>query len=325
VEPVDPRPFVERYRGTPWDSSPPPPTVILVERRAPFSWPLALAGVVLVGVVIGAVAMVARPKPTGLAAFVQMTTEPATMTTRPRPTPALTTESPPLTTQPPLTMAPSLPTATLPAGPGRAFVARMLDPNGSYTLAATGAFLYGNEDGTFKFQMDVAGPDLDGSFTLAENRVRTTALVIVKDGVEYVRPAGEPWMRQSGIPSGMPGDLFAGKIPAADWMALEYVGAEQSGGERLHHLRLPIVDWRAFSRLILEKDDGGTINELSFDIWVTDTGEPRTAEFKFDAVLRAAGVEADITFSMSYQFSRFGEKFVIEAPARFVDDEQQAG
>jgi hypothetical protein len=172
--------------------------------------------------------------------------------------------------------------------------------------------------------MKVAGQDVDGKIELSQDRERYRADVIVKDGIQYVRPAGEGWIRQA-APLGTFTNPFVGRTSTADWVGMERVETVRRDGQLLHHLRLPDFDWQTMSSSLLDENAGGMeIKQLLFDIWVTDNGVPASANIAFDGTTRANGIEADFTFDLDYTFTKFGEPIVIEAPQNY-DDETDPG
>jgi hypothetical protein len=215
--------------------------------------------------------------------------------------------------------APPVDLGPLPDHPAAAFRERMLRGAESYRFDLTGSMEVGNERLTLEVSLDVAGADYEGTMKVNQERVRVTAELIVKDGVQYTRAPGGEWMREAERPGAMPGDLF-NSIGAEGWSALEYVGPDTRDGDRLHHLQIPLVDWEKISESFLDGERaGGSIRTLNVDIWVTRDGRPRRAEIALDATVREGAVEVDMTYSFTYQISGYGDPIEIRAPEDFTD------
>ena len=190
----------------------------------------------------------------------------------------------------------------------------------TYVVDSEGTFAFGNERGRMHISVKVAGDDLDGTVELAQDRVRYRTAVIIKDGVEYVRPSGEGWTRQ---PTNIDAvaNPFGSQTGPTSWFGLENVGTVRRKGELQHHLRIPDVNWRELSSTFVDENAGGMeIRELTFDVWVSPNGIPSLARIAFDGIARAHGVEADMTFAFDYVFSNFGDTIVIEAPQDYDAD-----
>jgi hypothetical protein len=93
------------------------------------------------------------------------------------------------------------------------------------------------------------------------------------------------------------------------------VGTTKVAGRRLHHLRIPDVEWRRLSRSLLgENGEGVRINRLGYDVFVTKQGLPQVTRLGVDGTVIQAGFEVDVTFDFEYRFSRFGQRVRIDAP-----------
>jgi hypothetical protein len=210
----------------------------------------------------------------------------------------------------------------LPDSPMAAFRERMVRGDSSYHLDMDGSMQIGNERMALVVSLDVAGADFEGTMKIKQDRVRVTADLLVVDGVQYTRPSGGEWLRVEGPAEDMPGDVFS-SIGSDGWDALEYVGPVKRDGARLHHLRVPLVDWQRISSGFLDGGRSGlTIRSLRFDIWVTKDGKPRQAKIAFDGTVREGIVEVDMTYDFDYRFSRFGDPFEIRPPTRFTDPDK---
>jgi hypothetical protein len=333
--PDDGRSFTERYRGTQWDTSQvgalTPTDLAPARRRGPSILLLAGVGMLLAVVALtGVILYTDSQRPAYLPAAVLPTSSPesttptATATPQsaisPSPAPSVPVSAPPASATPgaPASATPKAP-LVLPDDPAAAFVARMLH-GASYSVKADGEFDFGGEKGSWGFAMDVAGRDLSGVFKIHQKRIRIVTDIIVKDGVQYDKLAGEGWVREEGVPEGMPMDLFATTQGPQSWDGLEYVGSTTRNQRQLHHLRLPAALLPGLSAMWIDEYDGGLVlNDFSFDLWITDDGRPQSSDLVFDGTVRSAGVEIDMTFNMRYSFSRWGDDIVIERPAHFTD------
>lgn len=339
-EPNDGRSFTERYRGTQWDSSTPIAPVIgratagptPLQRGGPSILLLAGVGMLLAVVaVIGVLLYTDSQRPGFLPAAVLPSSSPAdslpaatlastpSVAISPSATPSSSLSAPPASVTPPAASPTPTEPLVLPDDPAEAFVARMLY-GASYSVTADGRFDFGGEEGSWGFEMDVAGSDLGGVFTIAQKRVRLVTDIIVKENIQYDKPAGEGWVRREGNPEGMPMDILAAHRGPQSFEGLEYVGAVRRDRMQLHHLRLPSAFLPQLSTMWLDEYDGGLVlHDFSFDLWITDDGRPRSADVVFDGTVRSAGAEVDMTFNMNYRFSRWGEPTVIEAPEQYTD------
>lgn len=335
AEPNDGRSFTERYRGTQWDTSPlgglAASDLTPARRGGPSILLLAGVGMLLVVVaVIGVMLFSGSQQPAYLPAAVLPTSSPPAsqptataspgVATSPSPAPSVPVSAPPASASAaaPASATP-IPPLVLPDNPADAFVARMLY-GASYSVEADGQFDFGGERGSWGFVMDVGGSDLSGVFTIAQKRLRLVTDIVVKDDIQYDRPAGEGWVRREGTPEGMPMDIFSAHHGPQSFEGLEYVGAVTRNRAQLHHLRLPSAFLPDLSTMWLDEFDGGLVlHDFTFDLWVTDDGRPRSASVVFDGTVRSAGAEVDMTFNMDYRFSRWGEPIVIEPPEHYTD------
>lgn len=196
----------------------------------------------------------------------------------------------------------------------------MLRGDATYTVETEGQFAVGNDRLAWNSTMDVAGRDLSGSMRISQQRVRVLTDIIVKDDVQYTRLAGEEWIREEGVPQGMPMALFLTTNPSGSYSGLEYVKAVKRDGRQLHHLRMPQSFVPGLTDEMIAGYEGGlSVRSLTLDLWVTGDGKPAAANLTFDATARAAGVEVDMTIEMAYRFTRWGDDIVIEAPEQFTD------
>jgi hypothetical protein len=315
--------YSERYRGTQWNGAPAIAQPAAPQRtRGGVNMLLVVGVLLLIGTIAGLALSFASRPPAGivpaadLASGKPLPTPSPRITHDPRPSPSPT----PLRRTPPARPSPSpADLGPMPDHPAEAFVWRMLQADASYRVVADGRFEAGNERFTMKIEMDVAGSDVKGSVTVAQKRVRATVDMIVKDGAQYMRIPGEGWVREDGPPEAMPGDIFGYEADAYD--GLEYLGRVTRDGKKLHHLRLLTDDVEALTRGLRDElgDAALDIRKLRFDIWVTADGRPRSALIRFDGTVRVDGAELDMTFNFDFRFTKWGEKFVIEAPARYSD------
>lgn len=184
----------------------------------------------------------------------------------------------------------------------------------------------GNERLQWTYTMDVAGHDLSGIYTISQGRVRAVTEIIVKDNVQYTRLAGEGWVREPGVPTGMPGDMFETTDVDQSFDGMEYVGLVNHGGRKLHYLRLPQVPLAELNALIGDQFAGGLIlHDFGFDLWIRDDGRPRSAAVLMDGTVVSQGVELDLTVNFDYIYSRWGEPVTVEAPEQFTDPDRTDG
>ena len=331
--------FSERFRGTQWDTSSRGPgpvghpaspftpqvagqNVPQLERRAGPSVLLIVGALCLVGALVG-IGVYAATRPPPIA-------PPAGAERAPQRTPYRPPTLPPKTTAPGPTLPATLPTqpvasttrpsfGPLPDNPAGAFAALMLRGDASYLADVEGTVAFGNERGTLSIELKVSGSDSESTWEVNQGRQRALSSAIVKDGRYYLKLIGEPWTLQP-TREYLPREPFTEMAPE-DWQLLEYVGPDNQGGRSLHLLRAPAFDWQSLSESFsLDPHGAGVeVHELSFEVWVTKSGVPRLAKFSIEATGRAEGVEVDVTYSIGYRITRFGEPVDIEAP-QVTDD-----
>jgi hypothetical protein len=282
---------------------------------------LLIVGMALAAVaVLGALVFVANNMPKGQSPLDVSIARAPERTPIPPPT-RPPTPSPSSASLPPATYQPSspLPTHDLPDDPALAFAARMNAGSASYRVDCRGSFVVGNTVGNFSSSTSVSGADMAGEYEFSMGRIRVAAEVVVKDGAQYVRPSGEEWTRIADVESSMPGDLLT-TFGATDWGLMKVVGRERRDGQRVHHLRIPNVDWQALSETLFE-DQGELIKGVKLDVWVTPSGVPVEAKLSVEGTTTEDGVELDFEIDFDYRFTRFGEPLPIEAPTDYsVDD-----
>lgn len=351
-EPNDSQSFMERYRGTQWDTSLAPGRAPSVGPAAPApegyagtpppmypSSPpqthpgshrersggtslLLLAGIAtfVVAFAVVVIAFMSQPPVTPIVALPPVTSRPVTQATA-MPT-AVPTQATSTASVPPQ-QASAVPTpselAPLPDDPARAFATRMQRGDATYVVVCQGNFAIGNESATIDIETKVSGDDLDASVLVDQQRERVRLWIVVKDGVEYLRPVGSDWLRQ-GPPTAAPATHLLGLIEPEAWATLENVGHARRDGQTVHHLRVPRINWETLNTLFISQEQSSTIRTLNFDIWVTSSGVPVRAELTFDGTMREFGFEVDMTYELEYRFSNFGEPVTIEAPAEYEEN-----
>lgn len=342
--------FAERYRGTQWDNSGQPieplqavlsPRPDLPHEKQPEQrfdsrterkdgvGALFIIGVVSMLLALGGIGFytISYLNAQAPAVVILPTATPAmdAVALGSSPTPATTPSVSPSASPSPTAPASPTPRPTLgplPDDPVAAFAWSIGRDDTSYVVDCSGTFAIGNERGTIDSNARVSGQDMDGTFEIDQDRVRVRTSIIVKDGVEYLRPVGDTWYKSEGPPTQMPADIFAFVEPY-QWQSMENAGTEKRRGQTVHHLRVPAVDWQALGSLFIDQDEAGVeIRDLRFDLWITPRGEPVEATIVFDGTIRSFGVELDMTYELEYRYSQFGEPQVIEPPADFEDGGQ---
>lgn len=304
----DPRPFVERYRGTEFDQVPATMPVAQRRRGIPLTWTVLIGGVlVLLAISVSVVFMlVGQRKPTGLAEFRNGT--PARVYVRPAATAAASSSVAPTA----MPTAVAQPWRSDPSHPATLFIAQMTRPDLTYHLAAGAGITAASEPMHLEYDMDVAGNDYAVTVELTAGGTATVMDMVVKNGTFYGRVDGGEWARADGAPPA--GESF-GEATASSWQGVEYIGPEIRSGKRLHHLRLPVYSWpgpadRAF--VVVRAP-----SVFVWDVWVDETGRPRTAEISFEMTVRMYNQNVALTFDFDYRFSKVGKPITISVPLEF--------
>lgn len=199
--PEDPRPFVERYRGTQWDPSPPqPPQVAPRQRRSALTWPVLIGAVVVVlaPAVGGVYALVSSRRPTGLSAFRNTTPAPAQVWVVPTATATGAVDP----SSSPVGVAPTPQSWRADSEhPAALFIAQMSEPDLSFHLDANVAMEVQGQAGALEYAMDVSAQDYAVGLTVTSVGLDLNVQMVVKDGYYYARVDDGEWMRGEGAPS----------------------------------------------------------------------------------------------------------------------------
>lgn len=310
--PEDPRPFVERYRGTQWDAAPlQVPPVARPRHGLTLNWPILIAGVLVVLTVAvgGAFVMIGQKKPTGLAAFRNTTPAPVSVWV----VPAATATPAAVGTGSPATLDPSPsppPWLADPAHPVALFIAQMSSDEISFHLSADFEVRAGTEYLSIAYELDAAGEDYAVVLEMTGESSDLTVRMVVKDGTFYAKVDDGSWLRGEGAPP--PGNVF-GEVTAESYDGIGYVGEEAAGGRRLHHLRLPVFSWPGPADRAIAIVRAPSV--FTWDVWADNAGRPRLAEISFDVTMRIGSREVQATLVFDYRFTKFGRQITIQAPA----------
>jgi hypothetical protein len=95
---------------------------------------------------------------------------------------------------------------------------------------------------------------------------------------------------------------------------LEPAGRANVGGQLAHRFRTEDPDVFATSGVAGTSLSELTIDAGSFEVYVTDDGAPLTAIMTFSGSGTFEGARQDVDAELRYDFSKFGEPVVIEAP-----------
>jgi hypothetical protein len=309
VEVNDPRPFVERYKGTRWDTEPGHVAAPMARRRGTLPWPVVIAGVlVLVAVtVISALVFVGQRQPSGLAAFRQIS---------PPPQPSLLIV--------PQTSAPSggvaLPTAPVTPPPdwrldahhpARLFIDQMTNDHASFHIDAQMSTTAGGYVANVTASIDISGDDSALSMLMTSATTSLHMRTVTKGKYHYVKIDDRPWVRT--VVSQRLDDVF-GDATGDSYGRLEYIGVETVDGVTLHHVRLPVPGPGAGNAIIEITQAPAS---FVWDIWIDDAGTPRSARLVSNIVAHLDGGDYGVTLTSDYLFSNFGQKITIKRPAHF--------
>jgi hypothetical protein len=309
LPPEDPRPFVDRYRGTQWDLSGRMRRPRTRRRRLlALPWPNLMGGlaVVVAVAVAGAWTMVGLRRPTGLSIFGELTPAPAQVALGP------SASTPPATGWP--TDEPAIP-QTWRAGsehPAARFIALMNRPDVSFRINSTVAIAAPIRAGTLVYAMKVSGADYSTVIELTSPSLDLRVRTVVKNGRWYGRVEDGQWTRGQGDPP--PANPF-GDLTAESYDRLEYVGQEWVNGRLLHHVRLPVLHLPGPADRALAIVTAPPV--FRWDVWVDADGQPRSARTTVDVTVRAGGRDVLMTLDFDYRISRFDRKVRITVPAPF--------
>ena len=155
---------------------------------------------------------------------------------------------------------------------------------------------------------DVAGGDEKGTIDVRGAGTSVHMDIVVVDGSAYGRIAQRDWIV-------LPADTSSSNpLLALDVEGLEAVGIVNAAGQLAHHFRTDDV-----SMIDTGTITGTSITELrldtvGFDVYVTDDGVPITAVMEFAGEGTVEGASQTIEATVRYDFTKFGEPLVIEAP-----------
>ena len=229
-------------------------------------------------------------------------------TPSPRPTPPLVTIPPELTFAPPSGSAiPQRSPTAEEAEAIDAFIATAASSGSRFHVTADGNAVGQAAAETARLVIevagDVAGDDFDGHMAVGSlGRVR----VKIVDGVGYGRLPDGKWMTAPDFEQTQPINPFQGLV-ATD---VEYVGAAR-GNDRLTRLR--VTKWVGGDVASTGVTDARLENN-SLEVVVRRDGTPVEATLDFTIVGRLGARETRLVYHVEYEFSRFGDRIVIEAP-----------
>ena len=201
-----------------------------------------------------------------------------------------------------------------PAGP---------DPDAGAALEAFRAFV--QTDQTFHMQADVAmtvgtltmhldvaadvaDGDEKGTIDIVGAGTSVHMEIVLVDGTAYGKFARREWQT-------LPADTAStNPLAGLDVEGLEPVGTVNVGGQPAHHLRTEDVGAIDTSTITGTALTGLTLDEVSFDVYVTDDGVPLTAVMEFAGEGTMAGENLPVEATIRYDFSKYGEPVVIEPP-----------
>jgi hypothetical protein len=306
--------FVDRYRGTQYDTAPPAPVVEAQPRkRRPPTWLLLVAGAALLmaGLAGGLYVAFNAPKPGGLNGFRGMTPGPAGVYIVPSPSvdPSAAIA---LSTPTPGPTAP--PWATDPLHPAGLFITNMTAADASYHVEVNMTMTAAGEHAYIAESADVSGVDFASSMTMTTPAKTTSMSVIYKQGYGYAKLDNWPWVRRQ-VPAPTAGIL--GSADAYDWDGVEYVGPETVDGTLLHHVRVPIHGWPGSEELMTSLGISMAPPSYVWDVWVDADGRPRVATIHTTFTMRIDGHDVQVATDSDYSFSKFGKRITIETPKRY--------
>ena len=278
--------YSEKYRGTEFGQpdEPPPAAATTPTTGPPTRLPIAMAGVVLLGVavVVGAAGILSQPPPPP---FSRSLSEISRRTPMP-------------TGDPDVVLASFRRLAARPDLRFHMQVERRLSSGGLW-LTTTG-------------DMDVVGKDEAGTMTFQIRGDEVTYEYAVRKGVAQTRLAGtKAWQK---------GDIAADQRPQNPFLTMAaargffHAGVERRSGRVVHILRttrwlIPDVNELTSGRGVTV-----TVHDSRLDVYVSTTGVPEEARFNAQLTLTASGQKAPLRIRATYLFSEVGGPLAIEAP-----------
>lgn len=305
----DARPFVERYRGTPWgDAEEPAAGDAAQPRRNYLTWPVLIGAVLVVLAVaaFGLYVMFGQKAPTGMAAFREMTPAPSSV-----PGPASATPGPVGTgasSLPTISPAPQ-PWRADPVHPASLFIGQMGRSDISFHLDAQVGLVASSAMAQLDYGLDQSGADYSISIRRTALGAELNADMVVIGNNYWARVGDGRWQSGAGTPA--PANVFC-DLTLTSFDRVVYVGEENYRRHRLHHLQLPCTRWpgpldRAISIVSAPRLP-------TWEVWVDDAGRVRFAELAMNASVRWDGADVAMTLSFDYRFSRFGKPMTIKVP-----------
>ncbi len=269
--------IIERFRGTPWES-PPPPEPPRPPARGPSLIVVAVA-ILGLGGLAGVFALASRPaEPPGDGTFLR-----------------------------PPDVTPRVPDSIRILD---RFWSIVRDPEVSYHLDGTGSSSAPNFEELFVLSLDVVGDDYTGTVDTIGGSGQGELIRL--DGVMYVRPAGQEWTAARTSDAGLRQDPFMG---LAGKRELEYGARLVEDGAIVHRLLSTKAYAPSVARMLDLGSFGMHPDTRTLELIVTDDGVPLRATFACVVNGDLADGTPHFEGTAEYAFSAFGEPVVIATPA----------
>jgi hypothetical protein len=307
AEPLPETSFADRYRGTAWDTEPEQPAAPAAtpaQRWRPSPRQLLWAGAALLAIAaLAGVVLYAGALPrTGMGGFTGMTPAPTTAATQIPTAPVQVTPSPSL--QPPW--------ASDPRHPAGLFMNLMTATAAAYRLEVAVTLDAGGATAHVAQTADVDGADYSWTEVVTTDTKSVEVDAVRKGPYYYTKLDAQPWIRRGSQPA----YGVMGKLDAAAWAGMQYVGPESVDDRLMHHLRLPVSGWPgAADSMVFQVVAAPAAYAL--DVWVDDKGRPTRASLDAQLTLRVSGRDTITAVHADYTFSRWGRRPRIDAPDRF--------
>ena len=227
----------------------------------------------------------------------------------PRPTPRPVRTAPP-TPRPSPTPVPT-PAVLTPEGIAatEGFVAFARNDSVPFHLVLTSQVEVLSRPVIVRLVLDISGTgDMAGQIATKAVDVTDTADLVIVDGRQFVRLAGQDWVELSG------GAANANPLGEVPLDKVAWVGKETIGGKALHKLKIDDPSVVGASNTDTTDISDVHIDSGVMDFWVTDDGTPVTARFRIIGTAIARNQKTDLSIVGRYEFSDVGKAVTIVAP-----------
>lgn len=194
------------------------------------------------------------------------------------------------------------------ATPATLFAEMAVAPNVSFHADVV-VTLTAQADGKMRIalSMDQSGNDLDGTMVIRYRHQKATVRVIVKDGTYYAKLNRTAWQVEPSPSTSDYGTLLA----PGSAQNVQDLGVESRDGKQLDHLKVDFNETPEVTNVLSQMGCDGF--DYVADFWVKADGTPVSAALDYSCVISGESMSVHAT----YEFSKFGQPIVIQAPKKF--------